>query len=64
MERPVFDELFKLSVGELNQKRAEAWDRWTWDSGSTEDKKIITAIDAMLKARDRLGLLGSENAEA
>ncbi len=63
MERADFDELFKLSVQELNQKRVEAWDRWTWDSGSTEDKKIISTIDTMLKARDRLGLLGSESSD-
>ena len=61
MEREVFDRLFKMSVEELNTERSSAWDRWTWDSGSDEDKQVIEDIDTMLEARNRLGLLGSEN---
>lgn len=61
MEREVFDELFKLSVDELNERRSSAWDRWTWDSGSKEDKQIIEDVDTMLEARNRLGLTGSDS---
>jgi len=61
MEREVFDRLFKMSVDELNAERSAAWDRWTWDTGSEDDKQVIEDIDTMLEARNRLGLLGSEN---
>ena len=61
MEREVFDRLFKLSVDELNKERSDAWDRWTWDSGSKEDKQIVEDVDTMLEARNRLGLLGSDS---
>jgi len=61
MEREVFDRLFKLSVDELNKERSDAWDRWTWDTGSTEDKQIVEDVDTMLEARNRLGLLGSDS---
>lgn len=64
MEREVFDRLFKMSVDELNAERSAAWDRWTWDTGSADDKQIIEDIDTMLEARNRLGLLGSENSAA
>jgi len=64
MEREVFDRLFKMSVEELNAERSSAWDRWTWDTGSPDDKQVIEDIDTMLEARNRLGLLGSENTSA
>jgi hypothetical protein len=61
MEREVFDRLFKLSVDELNKERSDAWDRWTWDTGSAADKQIVEDVDTMLEARNRLGLLGSDS---
>jgi len=61
MDKDIFDKLFEMSVDELNKARSEAWDRWTWDSGSVEDQKLIKSIDTMLEARNRLGLTGSES---
>ncbi len=61
MEREVFDRLFTLSVDELNKERSDAWDRWTWDTGSISDKQVIEDIDTMLEARNRLGLTGSDD---
>ncbi len=61
MERDIFDRLFTLSVDELTKERSDAWDRWTWDSGSKADKQVIEDIDTMLEARNRLGLTGSDS---
>ena len=41
-----------LSKKELEEKRAEAYDRWNWETGSEEDKLEFEALDDMLKDAD------------
>lgn len=39
----------KLSIWELEKLREEIYDRWTWETGSEKNKKLIVAITEEIK---------------
>ncbi len=56
MEEELFNELFEKTEEELNKEKAEVFTRWTFDTGSDEDRIRYEAIETMLEARKRTGL--------
>ena len=48
-----------MTRGELEEKRAEAYDRWNWETGSEEDKLEFEALDDMLEDADMAEMLAS-----
>lgn len=56
MDEALFDELFEKTEAELEVEKAEVFTRWTFDTGSDEDKQRADAIEIFLEARKRTGL--------
>ena len=56
MDEKRFNELFEKTEDELKEMRAEAIDRWTWDTGKEEDNQLAEDIEVFLLARERTGL--------
>ena len=56
MEENTFNELFEKSEDELKELKAEVFTRWTFDTGTDEDRILYEAIETMLEARSRTGL--------
>ena len=46
-----------LSKKELQDKIVETYDRWTWDTGSDEDKKLLEELEE--EHEDRAGSISS-----
>ena len=56
MEEKTFNTLFEKSEKELEELKAEIFTRWTFDTGTDEDRAMVECIEVILEARDRTGL--------
>lgn len=56
MDEKIFNKLFEKTEEELEEMRVSALDRWTWDTGTDEDKKEAEDIEIFKLARERTGL--------
>ncbi len=56
MEEKTFNDLFEMSEEQLEEKKAEIFTRWTFDTGSDEDRAMVECIEVMIEARGRTGL--------
>ena len=41
-----------MSLKTLKASSAFYWDRWTWDTGTDEDKRLAEALDGEIKERE------------
>ena len=56
MDEKTFNMLFEKTEDELRQMRAEAIDKWTWETGDEKDNQLAEDIEIFLLARERTGL--------
>ena len=56
MDQKVFNELFEMSEEQLQELKGEVFTRWTFDTGTAEDREYYEAIETVILARERTGL--------
>ena len=59
IDRDVLENKYKdllAPIAQLKQERADAWDRWIWESGSQKDYDRVNELDNILETKQ--GLMG------